>query len=146
MSNQPAKGEGGGSIYETYKPPGFHTVCPYIIAQDPGSLLSFYVKAFHAVELERTVDDGGIVRNIILRIGDTCFMIGYSGGGPSIASNYLLYVKDPDALYQHALDADCGAKSVAPVKDQDYNDRQGGLQDIAGNTWWITKRLKEEPY
>lgn len=33
------------------------------------------------------------------------------------------------------------------VEDQQsYGDRQGGVKDVAGNIWWISKRIKPEPY
>jgi uncharacterized glyoxalase superfamily protein PhnB len=27
-----------------------------------------------------------------------------------------------------------------------YGERQGGVKDVEGNIWWISKRTKEEPY
>ena len=129
------------SIYDTYKPPGFHTVTPYMTAKDPQALLEFFKTAFHAVELERTEVDGAI-RNVIIQIGDSSFMIG--GTPDPMPSQFLLYVDDPDAMHARALEH--GAVNIMKVEDQDYHDRQGGVEDIAGNKWWISKRLKKKPY
>jgi uncharacterized glyoxalase superfamily protein PhnB len=29
------------------------------------------------------------------------------------------------------------------MKDQEYGDRNGGLTDPVGNSWWIGKRIKD---
>ena len=128
-------------IYNTYMPPGFHTVTPYMTAKDAKVLLDFFKKAFHAMELDRTEVDG-VIRNVIVQIGDSSFMIG-SNPDPQ-PSQFLLYVDDPDAMHARAIE--CGAKNIMKVEDRDYGDRQGGVEDIAGNKWWISKRLSEEPY
>lgn len=39
-----------------------------------------------------------------------------------------------------------GATLIMKVDDMSYGDRQGGVKDAEGNFWWISKRIKEEPY
>jgi PhnB protein len=128
-------------IYDTYKPPGFHTMNAYMTAKDPKPLTEFLKKAFHAVEDHRTESDG-IIRNVGLRIGDSCFMLGTHPN--PMPSQFYLFVDDPDAMQARAIEL--GAVEIMKVKDQAYHDRQGGVEDVAGNKWWISKRLKEEPY
>ena len=130
------------SIYNTYKPPGFHTMTPYMTAKDPAALMEFLKSAFYAVELDRTTDANGVIRNVLLQMGDCCFMMGT--GEEDVPAQFVLYVNDPDAMHAHAIQH--GAIEVMKVEDRDYNDRQGGVQDIAGNKWWISKRLEEKPY
>ena len=130
------------SIYNTYTPPGFHTMTPYLMAKDPNALVEFLKAAFYAVELDRTIDADGVIRNILLQIGDSCFMMGTAA--EDVPVQFVLYVNDPDEMHAHALQH--GAIEVMKVEDRDYKDRQGGVQDIAGNKWWISKRLEEKPY
>lgn len=51
------------------------------------------------------------------------------------AGSVYLYVKDVDATYQKAIEA--GAKSIAAPEDKPYDERGCGIEDLAGNTWWI---------
>jgi len=138
------------SVYNTYRPPGFHTMTPYLMAKDPNALVEFLKAAFYAVELDRTIDAEGVIRNILLQIGDTCFMMGTAAaaaadeGNVPAAAQFVLYVNDPDALHARALQH--GAIELMKVEDREYNDRQVGVEDIAGNKWWISKRLEEKPY
>jgi len=150
-------------IYDTYKPPGFHTVSAYLTTNDAPPLIEFLKTAFHAVELQRTVSPEGVIRNCIMQIGDSCYMVGrgvirncimqigdscYMVGrsftGEPMPGQLYLYCADPDALHARAVQH--GAESVMKVEDQTYGDRQGGVKDCAGNHWWISKRLLEEPY
>jgi PhnB protein len=41
---------------------------------------------------------------------------------------------------------DAGATAISPVADMPYGDRQGGVIDEWGMTWWISQRLTAEPY
>lgn len=129
-------------IFDTYKPSGFHTVTSYILAKEPEVLMNFLVAAFYAVKLHESKDSAGVVNNIILQIGDSCFKIGKSD--EPTPAQFVLYVDDPDAMQAHATDN--GAVEIMKVEDRDYGDRQGGVEDISGNKWWITKRLISKAY
>ena len=133
-------------MYDTYRPEGFHTISPYLMIEDPAGLIRFLEKAFNAEELGRTLDDTGeIIRNAILKIGDSCFMLGQARGEfMGMRTSFYLYVADADKMYQRAVDAG-GTGLFAPM-DMDYGDRQGGVIDPAGNYWWISTRLSEEAY
>ncbi len=54
---------------------------------------------------------------------------------------FYLYVPDTDALYQRALAA--GGISLMEPADQFYGDRNAGVQDPLGNTWWIATHKEE---
>jgi PhnB protein len=120
-------------------PKGFRTITPYMIAKDGPGLLEFAKEAFRAEELSSgTGSAGGLHAEI--KIGDSIVMIG--GGIPgrefrSTASTIALhvYVKDVDAVYERALAA--GATSVHKPIDQEYGERSAGLQDAAGNYWYV---------
>jgi uncharacterized glyoxalase superfamily protein PhnB len=53
-------------------------------------------------------------------------------------------VDDPDVEYHNAMDQ--GATDVFPPMDMEYGDGQGGIKDVCGNYWWISKRLEEGAY
>ena len=132
------------SIYSTYIPDGFSTVSPYLFVTDAEPYIDFLKSAFYAEELNRTMR-GDVVGNVILKIGYSCLMISEGRGGfeGRITSHYL-YVNDVDSLYQRALDH--GAESLYAPEDMDYGDRQAGVKDPAGNSWWISMRLEEKNY
>ena len=62
-----------------------------------------------------------------------------AGVTPTVASVYL-YVKDVDAVYAKALEL--GATSISAPEDKPYDERQGGIKDAFGNTWWIATYRK----
>lgn len=57
---------------------------------------------------------------------------------PTLASVYL-YVKDVDDVYAKALAA--GAESISAPEDKPYDERQCGIKDLFGNTWWVSTYL-----
>lgn len=132
-------------IYNTYKPAGFGTVSPYILTSKGRELISFLQNAFFADVVRHSEKPDGTLINCILKIGDSCFMIGQTP--PSFSdtcSSFYLYVSDVDAMHQNALQH--GAVEIFPPDDMPYRDRQSGVRDICGNYWWISRRLVEEDY
>lgn len=118
----------------------------YLFIQEAEKYISFLKETFLAKEISRTMDDTNtIVRNCILKIGDTSFMIAQpSSDFGAMSTCFYLYVNDVDEMYQRALKN--GANSVFEPADMDYGDRQGGIVDFCGNYWWISKRLDETSY
>ena len=133
-------------MFDTYRPEGFHTLNSYLFTEDPQGLIDFLTAVFEAKELSRTVHpETGIIRNVVLNIGDSNIMLAQAEGAfLGMRTSFYLYVADADAVYQRALDH--GAKPVFPPFDQDYGDRQGGIEDPAGNYWWISTRLEQGGY
>lgn len=132
-------------IYQTFRPQGFGTINAYLFIERPQEIIDFYIKAFHAEELDRTVDEQGIIKNCIMKIGDSCFMLSQAAGDfKGMRTAFYLFTDDPDALQKNALEN--GALEIFPPADTPYQDRQGGVMDPAGNYWWISKRLVEQGY
>jgi uncharacterized glyoxalase superfamily protein PhnB len=52
-----------------------------------------------------------------------------------------VYVKDTDATYRRALEA--GGVSVMAPADQFYGDRNAGVKDMCGNSWWIATHIED---
>lgn len=129
-----------------YIPDGYGTVFPYMIVDGADQLADFLSKVFGATVEGRTVLPDGRVANIRMRIGTSSFMMSQPGDEKikAMPASYYLYVEDVDSTFQAAIEH--GAGKVLDPADMPYKDRQAGIVDPSGNTWWISKRLVEEPY
>ncbi len=123
-------------------PRGYHTVTPYLVAQDAEAVIDFVKKTFGGEETFRAVGSAGGY-HCEVRVEDSMLMIG--GGGPglswkgdSMLGAFHVYVRDCDAVYRSALQA--GAKSLGEPTDQEYGERSGSVIDAAGNHWYIATR------
>src|SRR6185295_3892967 len=118
---------------------GFHTITPYIAVKQALELIEFVKEAFGAEgSVHGTGSEGGLHAEFL--IGDSMVMIG--GGeawrGTPTPTALHLYVNDVDEVYQRSLQA--GATSIQdPIED--HGERLAGVKDIAGNEWYIAKRL-----
>ena len=128
-------------------PKGYRTLTPYPVAQDAAGLIEFVKRSFGAEERFRAIGSAGGIHAEI-RIGDSMIMIG--GGGPGLAWRgeaipmaFHIYVPDCDAIYQRAIEA--GGSSLSAPADRPYGERSGGVQDPAGNFWYIAT-CKGEDY
>jgi PhnB protein len=126
-------------------PAGFRTVSPYITVADPDGLMAFAREAFGAVELDRAVTgQGGL--NLIADInGSKVFFAGGAmcTGDKQKLDDLRLWVPNCDEVFARALVA--GATSVMQPGDRPYGERNGGVKDPAGNTWWIATRFESSP-
>jgi len=78
----------------------------------------------------------GSIGHAEVRIGDSVIMLSDARDQwKPLQSAVYLYVPDTDVVYRRALEA--GATSVMEPADQFYGDRNAGVQDPAGNFWWI---------
>lgn len=132
--------------FNTYKPPGFHTLNAYLFVASPESQIAFLENAFDAKELNRTVNKAnGEIANCILQIGDSCLMVSQARGEfENMRTALYVYVDNVDFVYQRAL-RHGATKCFAPMA-MDYGDYQGGIIGPHGNYWWISKRQATEPY
>jgi len=126
-------------------PRGFHTVTPYLIAENGPGLMEFAKQVFGAEETFRTVGSAGGLHGEV-RIGDSMLMIG--GGIPgrefrSTPNTHALhiYVEDADAVCEKALAA--GATVIDELRDQEYGERSASVKDPAGNFWYIATHKGE---
>ncbi|MCX6169552.1 MAG: VOC family protein [Ignavibacteriales bacterium] len=123
-------------------PEGFHSVTPYLITKGIPQIIDFLKSAFDAVELDRMVDRTGRVMHAMVKIGDSIIMMGETMEGfPAIQSSLYLYVTDTDSVYKKAIEA--GGISLMKPADQFYGDRNAGVQDSAGNKWWIATHVED---
>jgi PhnB protein len=127
-------------------PEGFHTATPYLMVKDATNAIDFYQKAFGAIILERLEGPDGRVMHAEIKIGDSPVMIGEHHDVASLREQSLppvsiyLYVEDADATASQAVAA--GAKELYPVEEKFYGNREGGIEDPFGITWWIATRVQ----
>lgn len=124
-------------------PAGFHTITPYLIVPDARAQINFLKRALDAKTTEMlSQDSDGTIRHAELRIGDSMIMISEaSGDWKARAMAFYLYVSDCDGWYRRAIEA--GAKSLMEPADQFYGDRNAGVEDPAGNHWWIATHIED---
>ncbi len=122
-----------------YIPEGFHTVTPYFVVPDGPQFASFLKRAFDAEERFVSKDPGGAIMHAEMRVGDSIVEFGQANDQwPPMRLNLHVYVPDADATYRRALEA--GARPVREPRDEFYGDRNAGIEDPAGNLWWIATR------
>ena len=87
-------------IFDTYRPEGFHTLNGYLFLENPEELISFLSAVFLAEEISRTVgEDGKLIRNCILRIGDSSIMLAQASEAfAGMRTCFYLYVSDVDEV------------------------------------------------
>ena len=54
------------------------------------------------------------------------------------------FVEDVDRTFEKAITH--GTDTLFDPTDMPYQDRQAGVCISFGNSWWISRRLVEEPY
>jgi PhnB protein len=137
--NEMMKAQEANRTASSFIPEGYHTITPYLVAQDASALIDFVGKVFGGQETFRTIGSAGGIHAEV-RVGDSMLMMG--GGAPELSwrgqtwpTALHIYVKDTDAAYERALKA--GAQSIQPPADQEYGERSGSVKDGAGNHWYI---------
>ena len=123
-------------------PEGYHTLTPYLIADDLDTLIDFLKTAFGATENERLPGKDGKTGHADVSVGDSHVMLGAAQESwPALPCMTYVYVPDTDATFARALAA--GATSVQEPGDMFYGDRNAGVKDPLGNYWWIATRLED---
>ena len=110
--------------------------------------ISFYTKAFGAIELRRWTNDDGSLHVAELSIAGSLFHLHeesirsaqfspekYNGTTTLIG----LFVPDVDAVMNSAIAS--GAIEISPAQDYDYGYRQGEIKDPFGHTWLIEMKI-----
>ncbi len=132
-----------------FVPAGFATVAPYLVVRDAAAYLDFLVAGLGGVHLGSSRRPDGTVAN-----GQVRFGAGTQAATVMVAEAWPDYTPGPMHLYLYVADADAalaravaaGAEPVMKVADMPYGDRQGGVRDRWGVTWWLSQRLSAEPY
>lgn len=125
---------------QSYKPQGYSSLSPYIMADGAQRVIDFLIEAFDGREMRRYDNADGSIRHAEVLIDDSIVMIADGGGDfPAFPIWLHVYVPDVDATYRRALDA--GGESVQEPQQKEDPDRRAGVKDPAGNTWWIATQV-----
>jgi len=125
----------------TYKPENYNSVSVYIMAEHAQRVIDFLNRAFDGVNLRRFDATDGRIMHAEVRVGDTVVMISDANAAyPAFPAWLHVYVPDVDATYKKALAAG-GVAVQEPTRREGDPDRRGGVQDPAGNTWWISTQM-----
>jgi PhnB protein len=110
--------------------------------------ISFYEKAFDAVELRRFINDDGSIHVAELSINGNLFHLhqettrAYQFNPEKHDGTTVLiglFVPDVDETISRALLA--GAELLSPAQSYDYGYRQGEIRDPFGHVWLIEMKI-----
>jgi len=127
---------------ESYVPKGLHNVNAYLHPLRADPLIAFLKRAFGAQELAKYASPDGVVLHAEIRVGNSVVEMGEAHGKyEPMPAMFYLYVPHVDATYRQAVAA--GATSFQEPTDQPYGDRNAGVRDAFGNTWYIATHVKD---
>jgi PhnB protein len=124
------------------------TITPYLLYEDVDAALEFLSRAFGFEEVLRYTGSEGYVNHAEMRLGDGSIMLGDPGDdyrnpkklGQETVGIYV-HVDDVDAIYERAKAA--GAEIRQEPTDQEYGDRNFGVNDPEGHHWWFGQTVRE---
>ena len=123
-------------------PEGFHTVTPFLIAENASKLIEFMNNAFGGELTFILEDENKKVEHAAVKIGNSVIMLADAMDEMEPQTSMLfIYVDNADEVYKKAVQAK--AKPVREVLDEFYGDRAGCVKDDWGNTWWIATHIED---
>ena len=125
----------------SYVPDGFHTLTPYFLVEDADKFVAFITEAFDAFTIDDHREDGILVHGAYRIFGSMLEASEGRGRFPAMPMTMHLYVPDCNAVYKKAVDA--GGTSIHEVKEMDYGERSGAVEDPCGNRWFIATQIRQ---
>jgi uncharacterized glyoxalase superfamily protein PhnB len=124
-------------------PDGYHTVTPYLTVRGAPKVIEFLKQAFGAeLSYEPIKRPDGTIMHAQVTIGDSRVMIAEeSEMAKATESSLYLYVPNVDSVYQRAVKA--GGNTIMEPTDMFYGDRNGGVTDPSGNSWFIATHKED---
>ena len=123
-------------------PVGYHAVTPYLMVAGAQKFIDFMTTVFGASVREQMKRPDGRIGHTELVLGDSMVMLSEADGEHAATPIMLhVYVDDADAAFERAVRA--GGSVVAPITNQFYGDRSGGVKEPAGNTIWIATHVED---
>ncbi len=110
--------------------------------------ISFYEKAFGAIEHKRFTNDDGSIHVSELSIDGAIFHLHeekttHGQFAPETCKGFTslagLFVENVDLMMNRAVNA--GAIVISPAQDYDYGYRQGEISDPFGHHWVMQKKI-----
>jgi PhnB protein len=131
-------------------PDGMHSVTPHLVCAGAAEAITFYQKAFGAVEQMRLPGPDGKLMHACVQIGDSQIMLADENdscgalGPKSLKGSPVclhLQVEDVDATVKQAVAA--GANITMPVTDMFWGDRYGQVEDPFGHRWSVASHIRD---
>ena len=123
-------------------PENYPRVSPYLIVKNVEKTMDFIQYVFDGKVLEKMKTPNGSVNHGEISIGDSVIMMGRATESHEPQNVMLyIYVDDTDAAYKRALEK--GAESVMEPVDQFYGDRNAGVKDKDGISWWMASHVED---
>lgn len=117
-------------------------VSPYLIVTDVSKTINFAKEVFGASEIDEMKLPDGTVNHGSVKIGDSLIMMGKASENyPPQPAMLYIYVENTDSAYKLALEK--GATSIMEPADQFYGDRNAGVKDSDGISWWIATHIED---
>jgi PhnB protein len=121
-------------------PEGSSIVSPYLIIASVEEEIKFLKNVFNAEVRESAKGEDGFIMHAEVKIGDSSIMMGRANENfPPIQSVLYIYVENTDEVYKKALEN--GGISTMEPDDRVYGNREAGVLDMQGNTFWIAQYL-----
>jgi uncharacterized glyoxalase superfamily protein PhnB len=118
---------------------GFRTITPYLSMKNAAEVAAFLQKAFGAEITDETRTPAGTTHRELRMLGSMLML----GEGMNLKTALHVFVDDVDAAYERAIAA--GAQTlmgdVGKPADRPYGERSAFVEDMAGNYWFIGKRI-----
>ena len=123
-------------------PENYPRVSPYLIVKNVEETMDFIQSVFDGKVREKMKTPNGSVNHGEISIGDSVIMMGRATESHEPQNVMLyIYVDDADAAYKRALEK--GAESVMEPADQFYGDRNAGVKDKDGISWWMASHVED---
>jgi PhnB protein len=123
-------------------PENYPRVSPYLIVKNVEKTMDFIQYVFDGKVREKMKTPNGSVNHGEISIGDSVIMMGRATESHEPQNVMLyIYVDDTDAAYKRALEK--GAESVMEPADQFYGDRNAGVKDKDGISWWMASHVED---
>ncbi len=123
-------------------PENYPRVSPYLIVSNVSETMEFIEYVFNGKVREKMTTPDGSVNHGEMNIGDSVIMMGKASADyPPLNAMLYIYVEDTDLAYKRAIEK--GAVSVMEPSNQFYGDRNAGVKDKNGISWWMASHVED---
>ena len=123
-------------------PENYPRVSPYLVVKNVEETMDFIQYVFEGKVREKRVMPDGSVNHGEMNIGNSVILMGKATEDyPPLNAMLYIYVEDTDKAYSRAIEK--GAVSVMEPANQFYGDRNAGVKDKNGISWWMASHIED---
>jgi uncharacterized glyoxalase superfamily protein PhnB len=124
--------------------PGRSRVATYVIVPDAMRVVVFAERVFGATRRAAPIRHAdGRLWNVEINIGESTVMLSDADPEGAMIRPGFLYVQVPDVRATHDRALEAGAREIMPPGPRFYGAVDGGVEDMAGNWWWISTHTED---